>query len=348
MSELSVGLSCPACGGALSIEEGENTVNCKYCGSTLFVEGDDGVSTIAFKMAMTKDNAMQVSESWWRKGWKARDLKKTGKVDELYPIYLPFWHTTVRVAGWVCGYEERTRSGPKGQTYTERVPKEVMVLNDYHYSEIACDPGDLGIKTLKNDRGERTIADFDMIPTFEATTSKDDALADAKMDAINWGRQNAHVPHITFERLHAFPKSMSIMYYPIWVVRYNYRDRMYMDTVDGVSGQLLSGRAPGDPLFQSLAMTVGSAVSGIAAAGGVILAGLAQSEDSYFFAVIGFAIGLGVLYFTYRFFRHGSEITEGEFGKKSAGLGDTIKQLSNLKDVNTWKNLNDQLGGGKI
>ncbi|MDD1771258.1 MAG: hypothetical protein LUO79_09270 [Methanomassiliicoccales archaeon] len=330
MSELSVGLSCPACGGALSIEEGENTINCKYCGSTLFVEGDKGVQTIAFKSHITKENALQVSESWWRKGWKARDLKKTGKIDEVYPIYLPFWSTTVRVVGWVCGYEERTRSGPKGQTYTERVPKESMVLSDFKYGEIACDPGDLGIKTLKNSKGERTLADFDLIPTFETTTSKDDALEDAKVDAIAWGRENAHVPHITFERIHAFPKSMSIIYYPIWVVRYSYRDRMYVSTVDGVTGEILSGRAPGDPLFQSLAMTVGSAVGGIASAGGVLLAAFANTEESYYFAVIGFAVGLGVLYFTYRFFRHGSEITEGEFGKKSAGVGETIKEFSNV------------------
>lgn len=330
MSELSVGLSCPACGGALSIEEGENTVNCKYCGSTLFVEGDKGVQTIAFKTQITKDNALQVSEGWWRKGWKARDLKKTGKIEEIYPIYLPFWSTTVRVAGWVCGYEERTRSGPKGQTYTEKVPKEVMVLNDFRYGEIACDPGDLGIKTLKNSKGERTLADFDLIPTFETTTSKDDALEDAKADAISWGRENAHVPHITFERIHAFPKSMNIIYYPIWVVRYSYRDRMYVSTVDGVTGQILSGRAPGDPLFQSLAMTAGSAVGGIASAGGILAAVFANTDQSYYFAIIGLAVGLGVLYFTYRFFRHGSEITEGEFGKKPTSVGDTVKEFSQV------------------
>ncbi|MGD1061017.1 MAG: hypothetical protein ABR879_06135 [Methanomassiliicoccales archaeon] len=328
MSDLSVGLSCPACGGALSIEEGENTINCNYCGSTLFVEGDNGVQTIAFKNTITRENAIQVSEAWWHKGWKARDLKKTGKIDEVYPIYLPFWSTTVRVAGWVCGYEERTHSGPKGQTYTEKVPKEVMVLNDFRYGEIACDPGDLGIKTLKSSKGERTIGDFDLIPTFETTTSKDDALEDAKADAITWGRNSAHVPHITFERLHAFPKSMSIIYYPIWVVRYNYRDRMYVDTVDGVTGGILSGRAPGDPLFQSFAMTAGSAVGGIASGGGILAAALANTSDSYYFAIIGLAVGLGVLYFTYRFFRHGSEITEGEFGKRQASVGETIKEFT--------------------
>ena len=340
IAEMSVGLSCPACGGALSMDEGEDTINCQYCGSTLFVEGDKGVQTIAFKNKLTRENAIQTSESWWRRGWKARDLKRTGKIDEAYPIYLPFWSSTARIAGWVCGYEERRHTGPKGQVYVEKVPKEVMVLNDYRYSAIACDPGDLGIKTLKNSKGERALADFDLIPTFETTTSKDDAMKDAKEAAIEWGRSNAHVPHITFERLHAFPKSISIIYYPIWVVRYSYRKRMYMDTVDGVTGQLLSGRAPGDPLFQSLAITAGSAVGGIASAGGLLVAAFSASEDSAYIAIGGIILGAAVLYLTYRFFRHGSEIIEGEFSDRQSGSGDSIKDLKNVA-----KQLGGQFGG---
>ncbi len=340
MADLSVGLSCPACGGALTINEGQQRLNCQYCNSTLFVEGDNGVQTIAFKNKLTRENVIQASGSWWKKGWKARDLKKTGNVLEAYPIYIPFWHTTARVAGWVCGYEERTRSDSHGNTHTERVPKEVMVLNDYHYSDIACDPGDLGIRTLRNDQGEKTLADFDLIPTFEATTSKDDAIAEAKEEAISNARQNAHVPHITFERIHAFPKAMSIIYYPIWVVRYSYRNRMYVDTVDGVTGQVLSGRAPGDPLFQSLAITAGSAVGGIAAAGGVLAAGLiGGSENSAYIAIGGIVIGIAVLYFTYRFFRHGSEIIEGEFSDRTAKTGDVFRDITNIAK---------QMGGGRI
>lgn len=340
MADLSVGLSCPACGGALTIDEGQQRINCQYCSSTLFVEGDNGVQTIAFKNKLTKDNVIQSSGGWWKHGWKARDLKRTGKVLETYPIYLPFWHTTTRVAGWVCGYNERTVSDSKGNTHTEKVPKEAMVLNDYHYSDIACDPGDLGIKTLKNDVGERTLADFDLIPTFETTTSKDDALKDAKDEAVSQARANAGVSHITFERIHAFPKAMSIIYYPIWVVRYSYRNRMYMATVDGVTGRVLSGRAPGDPLFQSLAITVGSAVGGIAAAGGILAAGLASgSNNSGYVAIGGLILGAAVLFFTYRFFRNGSEIIEGEFSDRTAKTSDTIKDLTNLAK---------QLGGGRI
>jgi hypothetical protein len=334
---LSVGMNCPSCGGALNIEEGESVVNCRYCDSMLFIEGDKGVQTVAFKNKMDPQRVMQAAESWWRKGWKARDLKKFGKVTELYPIYLPFWSTTTKVAGWVCGYEERRHSDSKGNTRTERVPKEVMVLQDVHYSQIACDPGDLGIHSLRNFSGERTLEDFNMIPTFETTSSVDDAVKLAEAEAVANARRSSGVPHITFERIYAIPRKMSVLYYPIWVVRYSYRDRMYVVTVDGVTGQVLSGRAPGDPLFQSLAITGGSAVAGLVSGFGILGAVFSGGENSGFLAIGGLAVGLAVLFFTYRFFRNGSEISEGEFeGKRgtaksgSFNVGDVLRVMEGM------------------
>lgn len=327
MAGLSVGLSCPACGGALNMDEGENTVLCGYCNSTLFVEGDKGVSTIAFRQKMLRDTAMASSQAWWKKGWKARDLKTTGKITEVYPIYLPFWKTTTRVAGWICGYEERRRTDSKGNTTVERIPKEVMVLQDYVFSEIACDPGDLGIRTMKNFMGETGFTDFEMIPTFEATTSKDDVVVKAKNDAMARAKSSAHVPHVTFERLHLFPKALTMIYYPIWVVRYNYRDRMYMDTIDGVTGQVLSGRAPGDPMFQSIAVTAGTFFGGLAAVGG-ILGG--DYMDDYRVTLVGVVAGLVILFLAYRFFRHGSEIVQGEFKEKRSSIGSGMKQITDV------------------
>ncbi len=325
MADISVGLSCPACGGAISVVEGENTIVCPYCSSTLFIEGDDGISTLAFKNRLTQEKAVQASQGWWRHGWKARDLARTGRVSEVYPIYLPFWRSSTRVAGWICGYEERRYTDNKGRVHTERIPKEVMVLNDYPFSEIATDPGDLGIRTLRNFSGETGFADFDLIPTFESTTSKDDAVAKAKADALKRARSGARVPHVTLERLHVFPKHITLVYYPVWVVRYDYRDRMYMCTVDGVTGQVLSGRAPGDPLFQSLAITAGTSVGGLITAAGIFFA---QSSGEILIA--GVAIGLGVLYLTYRFFRHGSEIIEGDFKHKPASSKETFKELQEV------------------
>ncbi len=324
MSDITVSLNCPTCGGAITIEEGESVVNCQYCGSTLYAEGDKGVLTIAFKNKLNEQTAIGAAQAWWKKGFKARDLRKIGAITECYPIYIPFWNIGTRVAGWVCGYEERTRSDSKGNTTTERIYKEEMVLMDLAFSEIACDPGDLGVRSLRNFSGESSFEDLDMIPTFESTTSRDDANAHAREDAISRGRGSVHVPHITFEKLHATVKKTSMVYYPIWVVRYTYQERMYILTVDGVTGQVLSGRAPGDPMFQSLAVTAGTSIGGLAAAGGVLFAIDAGSELGVAGVILGFII-LGV---TYAFFRHGSEIIEGDFADRRKAID--LKQVGEV------------------
>lgn len=321
---ISVGLNCPACGGAIQISEGENVLSCNYCGSLLWAEGDAGVMTVAFRNVQGRDSVLRATEEWWRKGFKARDLRTKGKLLECYPIYLPFWSTTTRVAGWICGYEERHHTDRNGNTRTERIPKEEMVLHDYRYTSIACDPGDLGIKYLRNVNGEASFADFESIPTFESTTSKDDMVEMSKQNALSDARNDANVPHITFERVTAIPKHISQIFYPVWVVRYAYGERMYMATVDGVTGKVLSGRAPGDSLYQSLAMTGGTSVSGLIAAGSVAL-GLGTGELAI--TIIGLVIGGVILGFTYRFFRHGSEIIEGDFDdKRSSNLAKELKK----------------------
>jgi len=311
MSEITVGLTCPSCGGTISISEGEESVNCQYCDSTLHVAGDQGVTTISMRNMVTEDKAMDVTRKWWKKGLKARDLDKVGKIEEMYPIYLPFWNIGTRVAGWVCGYNERQVTDSKGRTHTERDYKEEMVLQDHRFIEIACDPGDLGIARLDYIAGESIIQDTDMIPCFKSTTSRDDAIIRAKNKALSDGERSAHVEHVTFRKLHVLPRSMSLVNYPVWVVRYNYHDRSYMLTVDGVNGRAMSGRAPGDPLYQSLAATGGASAGGLIAA-----AGIASGYPTA--AVFCVAIGVVVLYFTYRFFRHGSERAEGDFKDKKS------------------------------
>ena len=274
---------------------------------------------------MAKQGAVDASRRWWSRGWKARDLKRVGKISEVYPIYLPFWRATTRVAGWICGYEIRRHTDSKGRVHEQKVPKEVMILNDYRFSEIAADPGDLGIRSLKNFSGETSFADFDMIPTFEATTSRDDAVSHARAEALSRARSSARIPRVTMERLHILPRRLSMVYYPVWVVRYDYRDRTYLTTVDGVTGHMLSGRAPGDPLFQSLAITAGSSVGGLLAAGGILLSDVAAE-----LMIVGLAAGAIVLYLTYRFFRHGSEIVEGDFRHKPASVSQTVRELQDV------------------
>lgn len=329
-ADLSVGLTCPVCGGSISVGDGEKNIECKYCNSALHIDGDEGVMIAAFKNKVTREQSIEAVRKWWKKGLKSRDLKTNGKIIECYPIYLPFWKIKVRTAGWVCGYEERRTTDSNGNVRVERIPLERMVLRDVIYSNIACDPGDLGIRKLHNFHGELTLEDFTMLPTFEAVTSKDDALSSAKKYAIDNGIASAGVPHITFHKVNAIIQNISMIYYPIWIIQYEHRERMYLATVDGVTCSILSGRAPGDALFQSLAVTGGAAAGGLVASASIPIALYSSPE----LGIFSFIIGIAISAIAYRFFRNGSERVEGDFKsnskKSSTGLFENLNELSGL------------------
>jgi hypothetical protein len=229
----------------------------------LAIEGDEGVRKITFRNKITRTQAIEAVQRWWRGGFKARDLKTRGVVAESFPIYVPFWRFKARAAGWVCGYRTETHSDGKGHTHTKRVPLEKMILRDFDWSHVACDPGDIGIEHLRNFEGEAVLVDEGSIPTFEVTTSHSDAQAMGSQQVMSEAVSYTGVPTVTFQDIHVFPKDLSIIYYPIWVIRYTYSERIYFATVDGVTGMILSGRAPGDNLWRSIAMSLGMAVSGI-------------------------------------------------------------------------------------
>ncbi len=310
MGDISVSLSCPSCGGAISIEEGARFTNCSYCDALLFTEGEQGVFKTTFRSNLTQDRSGSALREWLGRGLKARDLPEKAVVTELYPIYLPFWKLTARAAGWVCGYEERRRTDSKGRTTVERIPMERMVFRDFDWSEIACDAGDLGIKALRNMRGEAALHEEGTIPTFEVTTSATDAKQRGSEAIRAKARASAGVPNITFERIHVVPKALALIFYPIWIGRYEYAGRSYFATVDGVTGAVVSGRAPGDPLYQSLALTAGAAVGGLLMGFGATFLGASAELGG-----VVLLIGLVIFGASFLFFRHGSEIIEGDLPK---------------------------------
>jgi hypothetical protein len=334
MSGISLNMSCPNCGGALSVDEGAHFASCAYCNAMIAVEGDEGIRKITFKDKVTRAQAVEAVRRWWRSGFKARDLKVRGQITESYPIYVPFWRLKARAAGWVCGYRTETYTDSKGNSHTKKVPLEKMVVRDFDWSHVACDPGDIGIEHLRNFDGEAVLHDEGSIPTFEVTTSRTDAMSNGSQQVMSEAIAYAGVPTVTFQDMHVFPKDMSVIFYPVWVVRYTYSDRMYFATVDGITGAVLSGRAPGDNLWRSLAMAAGMMIGGIGFP--FSLGVLLGDGDSSGLGIVGIIVCLCVAAGAFAFFRYGSEMTTGEvkggfnfsYSSKQVVQNNMVKQIA--------------------
>jgi DNA-directed RNA polymerase subunit RPC12/RpoP len=308
---ISLNLSCPNCGGTVTSVEGQRTIACPFCESLSFVEGDRGTYTVMFQNDQDQPGVQAKLTKWFDKGFKARDLPEEATITESYPIYIPFWRLRARAAGWVCGYREERTTDSQGNTHTKRVPMEKMVFRDFEWSEIACDPGDIGINTLPGLHGNVIAHEEGSIPTFESTTSPDDARTKGIESVRDMAISSANVPNITFKKMHVSPKYLGLTFYPVWICRYTYRGRSYFATFDGVNGKSLSGRAPGDPLYQSLAL-VGGAIIGGAVAGASITIGIPAAGEV---GIIGVIAGFIIFLAGFFFFRHGSEVTQGDIDK---------------------------------
>lgn len=143
-----------------------------------------------------------------------------------------------------------------------------------------------------------------MKPTHQADT-------DIRMEAHR--RAASGIETLTFSKTFCIPREFSLLYYPYWIIRYQYRERDYFVVLDGVSG-----RAPGDQTYQAIAAGLGSGFGGLFAGFGIAFAAFSDSE----YALAGLVIGIILVLAGYWVFRFGSEVTEG---KLTGGISFSLK-----------------------
>jgi hypothetical protein len=300
---ISLALNCPSCAGGIAADEGASVASCPSCGSLLYLRGDQGVHTVRFKNTLDEDRVSELLTESFNVGPKALDLAWEAEVSESFPIYVPFWRLRARACGWVCG-----TTGDKGKEAVEK-----MVLGDHEWSGIACDAHELGITRLPSASGEVVGHEEGSIPTFAVTSSADDARRRGAEWILEDQVGNAGVARVSFKKVQLLHRYLGLVYYPLWICRYTYKGRSYFATFDGVHGSLLSGRAPGDPRFQGVLGAGGAAVGGALSGWSVVALLMLRGAD---IGLYGALFGIVIFFAATAFFRHGSEITDGELKSK--------------------------------
>jgi len=152
---------------------------------------------------------------------------------------------------------------------------------------------------------------------FPATGSEREVFAAALRRFKELADPAAGLHQVRFRYLETLRERLSVVYYPIWVVRYHFRERAYQILVDGEDGSLAYGKAPGNDLYRALVLVATEAVvmfitTTIVQHIGVGIPGL---------AILG-ALGLGVLWWAWRRFRYGGVVIEGSGAGRRAELKD--------------------------
>jgi len=314
MSEKDVthGLNCPKCGGMIRIPEGQRLVICPYCQQRSIVRGERGVLRYQVPAQIERLVAEKMLQRFLTSSFAiARNAPRLAKLDESLLVFLPFYTSWGRVLGWVFG-QERVGSGEKARYE----PREVQFVQDATWNRAACDVGEFGVESVPLDDKPYEPYNDDEIHragmVFEPVGSLSEALQEAQQMFQAQVRGSARLDRISQVFVRIVRQRFGLVYYPLWILRYLYRGRAYQVAIDGHSGQILYGKAPGNTLYRAAVLVGGIALGALIAIDVPTLLlyfGRNSDEMDGLLVLSGFAllVGFSAMYAAYRAFRYGEE-----------------------------------------
>jgi len=306
------GITCPSCGGSLDLKEGMKVFNCQYCGTLLKARGDAGILKYYVPKKLKRDDAIKRTFNWLEEGIsKAKDLKSQAKVEDAFLVYIPFWRLRADVVGWVFGQKKQTSNNR-----TTYVDKEVKIQNSFDTTVAACDTAELGVKKVNLAGDEIKPVNFEELQLdgmlFNIVSSEKEITEKTFENFKAQARAMGNLDRITFAKYDMVRDSVSIVYYPLWVVRYNYKNRTYQVVIDGEDGSVTYGKAPGSNLFRAITGILGTAAGMFLATFFEVFLIFSKPDKGtvavYVFCLIA---GIFIMRWAYKKFRYGGEIEEG-------------------------------------
>lgn len=319
--EQAQGLICPNCSGVVPVAEGVRIVQCPYCNLHSLVQGERGVRRWQVARRIDRAGAEAGVRGFLSGMRKARDLRRAAKIEEMLLVYLPFWRVEATVSGWLFGRVRQDKDSTK--------PDEHYVFESMHWNDAAVDVTEFGVHRIVVSRDDLHPFDSQALHAeamvFEPSESRTDALDEAREHFVYRARTAAAQTRTTYENIQLLRPDFALVYFPVWLARYSYRNRVYQVVVDSVNGKVMYGKAPGNILYRAAALVTGLAVGNLVLVNGTILAGIAVSDDDdgLSLLLLPIAIGIGLILYGYRQFRYGEEVEDKpkEFQKAATGPG---------------------------
>lgn len=328
------GLTCPSCSGVLDVDAGLRVVECPYCDKPLLAVSEVGIRRLAVEPQIDADRARELARGWLAKGVNKDPKLETGaRIGEAFLSFLPFYRVEADCLGFALGTEQRTRStgsGKNRRTETYEVDVERSVERRFDHTYPALNVAEWGVQRVDL-RGDplvpfdpRKMEKLGMVfpPTGSEVAVKEAALASFKLQAD----PASGLHRVRFQHLETVRERLTVIYYPIWVVRYEFKERSYQVLVDAEDGTLSYGKAPGNDLYRAVMMVGTQAATMFVGTTALQLFG----EDIGGFFFIG-ALLLAALFWAWRKFRYGGVIVEGSGTEPELGIGARLKQLSQAR-----------------
>lgn len=302
-----VGLSCPNCQGRLEIPEGSRIVVCPYCEQRSLVRGARGVRRYQVPCRLDAEAAEQAVHRFITGMDRAPGLSRGAVFSDRFVAYLPFWSVWAMVAGWVFG-EVKSEDGYEAH--------EVKILKAMDWNDAACDVAEFGVQNVSLESCPLEAFDAEALHldgmVFEPVGSEMETVEKAHGFFETSVERLAKLSRVGSVFVRRLRERVGLVYYPLWVVRYAFRGRSFQVVVDGHSGEVLYGKAPGNVWYRAAALVFGMALGALLLVDGpaVAIAILKASDDSdsLLFVLLPIVVGIGLMVKAFRSFRYGEVI----------------------------------------
>lgn len=249
-SLFTVAITCPSCGGGISFAEGSPTVVCAHCERSYMVAGKKGVLHYRVPCRIEKSEAARrAGHSYAKNG----DNPVVHLIDTRL-VYVPFFRVRVTGGGWYIGsgmgtaYTWRETGDQQAVVIPREVKKSVVegFFRNISFFVPAVDISELGLIGLwaKSTAVEMVPLDPDTCRDGEVYTPVKDAAAAAR-EAWATLISSAKPAGLTIDYFEAekVAEQISLIYYPVWIVRLLLDGAPRRVVVDGIGGDILNARA---------------------------------------------------------------------------------------------------------
>jgi hypothetical protein len=345
------GLACPNCGGMVPIPEGQVIVRCPYCEMRSIVHGERGLHRYQVPRQVDRERAEAALKQFLTSSQAiAREAARKAELIEVFTAYLPFWMSWAGVLGWVFG-EKQVGSGDN-RRYE---PREVKVAERMTWNIAACDVGEFGVQEVPDENQTLEPFNSDRLHStgmvFEPIGSLSEAWEASRQDFQDRVQSQANLDRVSQAFVRLSRHRMGLVYYPLWVIRYRYRGRAFQVVLDGYSGKILYGKAPGSTLYRAAVLVGGMAAGAFLAVDASALALWLGSQGDgngsgmlFIGGLVLLVAGFGLMLAAYRKFRYGEQY-EFRRQRRRGGGEKGLFDIDMMKDV--YRSLGDvrSMGG---
>jgi len=267
------------------------------------------------------EDARRAAREWLSSGLnKEPRLRKEAEIGEAFLCFLPFFRVEADAVGYALGTEERTRGSGKNRR-TEEVDVEHEVEKHLDRTFPAVQVAEWGVqeidlsgdRLLPFDSGALERQGLVFPPTGSEVEIRDAALQAFKKEADPRGRMK----RVRFFWLETLGERLTIIHYPLWVVRYRFESRAYQVLVDAQDGRVAYGKAPGNDLYRAASMVLTQIAAAFVATTAIQMGVI----DDWVPLVLLVLFCVWILSFGWKRFRWGGEVVEGTGARKQPNPG---------------------------